>query len=232
MEPLNATPARVVRWDVVPLWGIGWTVGAIALVLAFWLFTERRVVWLSFLLLPTAGASSYGLPTIVGIHRTGSRAPWLQAFIWVLGFTIAAAVLMDACADQHRLAQPGDLNINTTETMRQRQASFDKWGMPPERVASLLFSAVVIISFALASGSVAAIVASEVTTPHRWLAIPLFGLASAGAIIAGLWVGALFASLFPLAAGFAGGCAAGAIIEGARAMLLPNSSRTSCAPTV
>lgn len=45
-----------------------------------------------------------------------------QAFVWVVGFTIVGALLMNGFGDHHRLAKPGDLNINTRETMRERQA--------------------------------------------------------------------------------------------------------------
>jgi hypothetical protein len=143
--------------------------------------------------------------------------------VWVVGFTIAGAVLMNIVGPHHRLAQPGDLNINTTETMRQRQASFDRWGRPPEVVASFISSVVVIVSFALVAGILSAIVGTTVETPQRWRAIPIFGLAAAVGIIAGLWVGAATSFLLPVAS-FAAGCTAGAITERARGTLLSNRS--------
>jgi hypothetical protein len=157
---------------------MGWTVGAIALGVAFWLFAQERALWLSFLLIPAAGAAAFGLPTFVGARRTGSRAPVLQAFVWVVGFTIAGALLAKEFGDHHRLARPGDLNINTTETMRERQASFNRWGKPPEVMASLFFSVAVIVSVAVASGIVSATVGTHSATPGRWRAIPLFGVAA------------------------------------------------------
>jgi hypothetical protein len=217
---MEAAQAREVRWHPVPFWGMGWTVGAIALGIAAWLFEEKRAVWLSFLLLPTAGIAAFGLPTVIGAFRTGSRAPWAQAFIWVVGFTIAGVLLMNTFGDQHRLAEPGDLNINTSETILQRQASFDKWGRSPEEMASFFFSVAVIITFAVAAGILSAIVGTQAAALHKWLAIPLFGLAAALGIVVGLWVGAVLASIFLPFAGFAAGCTAGAITERARSTLL------------
>jgi len=119
---METAQTREMRWHPVPFWGMGWTAGAVALGVAFWLFAEQRAVWLSFLLLPIAGAAAFGLPTYIGARRTGSRAPSAQAFVWVVGFTIAGVLLMNTFGDHHRLAEPGDLNINTRETMRERQA--------------------------------------------------------------------------------------------------------------
>jgi hypothetical protein len=219
---METAQTREMRWHPVPFWGMGWTAGAVALGVAFWLFAEQRAVWLSFLLLPIAGAAAFGLPTYIGARRTGSRAPSAQAFVWVVGFTIAGVLLMNTFGDHHRLAEPGDLNINTRETMRERQASFDRWGSPPEVVASFFFSVAVIISFAITAGMVSAIVGTQRVTPQRWRAVLLFGLAASLAIIAGLWVGALTSFLLPVA-GFAAGCTAGAITEYARGTLLPSA---------
>ena len=128
---MDARSARKPRWHPVPFSALGWTVGAIALGVAFWLFAQERAYWLSFLLLPTAGAVAFGLPTFVGARRTGSRAPLVHALVWELGFTIAAALVMNEFGDRNRPAKPGDLNMNTSETIRQRSSEFSPGHFDP-----------------------------------------------------------------------------------------------------
>jgi hypothetical protein len=217
---METAQARSTRWHPVPFWGIGWSVGAIAFLAALAVFAKERAWWVSFLLLPTAGAAAFGLPTYVGARRTAARAPLMQAFVWVAGFTIAGAFVMNDLSDRHRLAKPGELNINTDESMRERQRSFARWGRPPEVVASLFLSVGVVISFSVVSGIVSANIGTDAGTPQRAVASTLFGIAAAFGIIIGLWVGAVTTSLLLPAAGFAGGCTAGAIIERARTKLL------------
>jgi hypothetical protein len=180
---MDNAQGREMRWHPVPFWGMGWTLGAITLGIAFWLFAEKRAVWLSLVLIPPAGVVAFGLPWLIGALRAGSRSPHMQALVWVVGFTIAATLLMNTLGSHHRGAEPGDQNTNTFETMVQRQSSFDKWGRPPEVVASFLFSVAVIISFAGASGIVSAMVGAQPATPQPWRAIPSFGLTAAVGII-------------------------------------------------
>jgi len=219
MATCDASQSR--RWDAIPVWGTGWFVAVFVLVSAIWFVDQDRAVWLAFLLLPVAGAAAVGLPTFMAVRRNGSRAPRAQALVWVVGFTIAAALVMNTIRDHHRVGRPGEVNANTTETMRQRQASFSRWGQSPEVMASFFFSIATIFSLAVTTGIVSGIVATKPTAPHRWPSVLGFGFATGLAMIAGLWAGAA-ASLIPPAAPFVAGCTAGAIIEWARFTLLHN----------
>jgi hypothetical protein len=168
-----------------------------------------------------AGAAAVGLPTFIAVQRNGSRAPRAQALVWVVGFTIAAALVLNTVRDHHRPGRPGEVNVNTTETMRQRQASFTRWGQSPEVMSSFVFSIATIFGLAVTTGIVSGIVATKPTVRYRWLSVLRFGFAAGLGILAALWVGAV-ASLFPPAAPFVAGCTAGAIIEWARFTLLHN----------
>ncbi len=175
------------RWDAIPVWGTGWFVAVFVLDTAIWFADQDRAIWLGFVLLPVAGAAAVGLPTFMAVRTNGSRAPRAQALVWIVGFTIAAALVMNNVLEHHRLGRPGEVNVNTTETMRQRQASFSRWGKSPEVMASFFFSIGAIFSLAVTTGIVSGIIATTPTAPHRWPSILGFGFATGLAMIAGLW---------------------------------------------
>jgi len=228
------------RVRAIVAWGVGWCIGAVIFAMGFVLLAAFRAEAIEALLVLLASAASFGGPTYFAARRHGSRQPFVQALVWVIGIAVAGIVLSEYYLAQTALAQPGDLNINTYETMRARQASFDRWGVPPETVSSFAFTFAVVIASTFGSGLLSALVAGG------WgiagvIRGTLFGLAGVIAITAGLvlvpigtYVLALVMSFgdgprpfprlpssFALAALLAG-CAAGAIIEYARAALLLN----------
>jgi hypothetical protein len=147
-------------------------------------------------------------------------APRRQAGVWVVAFLVAMSFVAEKFAQPHRLARPGDLNINTTETMRQRQLSFERWGRPPEDVDRLVFLILAVACFAVTSGTVSALVATTKRAPRRWQHALLFGVAAGGSVIVGGLMALFGAALYLPIAGFAGGCTAGAIVEFARTSLI------------
>lgn len=210
--------------------------------MGFVVLAARRAEAIEALLVLLASAASFGGPTYFAARRHESRQPLVQALVWVVGIAGAGIVLSEYYLAQTALAQPGDLNINTYETMRARQASFDSWGQSPETVSSFVFTFTVVMASTFGTGLLSALVASgwRIAGVIRGT---LFGLASAFAITAGLVLvpigtyvltlvmvfGGGPRSLPPLPSSFAlaallAGCAVGAIIEYARAALLVNGA--------
>lgn len=104
--------------------------------------------------------------------------------VWVVGFAVAGLLLWDRYLAETGLAPPGALNINTTETMQARQASFDRWGMEPEAVSSVIFTLAIVTGFGFASATLSSLLGSGFGG-RRILRATLFGLISAAAVVAG-----------------------------------------------
>ena len=190
-----------------------------------------------------AGTASVGIPTYLGARRNRSHRPIVQSLVWVASFAVAAVMLSEHYLERTALAQPGELNINTFETMRERQASFDRWGVAPEVVSSFMLTLTVVVASSFCGGLLSALVGSG-WGRTRLMRGMLFGLATAVATTAGLAlipvgtyvlaIAMVFAGrppvllfLAPLPGGFViaallAGCLAGSIIEYARAALLPH----------
>lgn len=221
-------------------WGVGWCIGAVIFALAFLVLSARRAEVVTTPLILLGSAVSFGVPTYLAARRNGSRRPIVQALVWVIVFTIGGIALSEHFLARTALASPGELNINTYETMRARQASFDRWGVEPEVVSSFVFTFAVVVASSFGSGLLSALAVSGVGI-IRLIRGTLFGLATAIAIIAGLvviYIGGYVLALviavlrtpaFPLPvlpSGFAlaimlAGCTAGSLIEYARGALLP-----------
>jgi hypothetical protein len=119
--------------------------------------------------------------------------------------------------------------------MRARQASFDRWGVAPEVVSTWVFTSTVVIASSFGCGLLSALAGSGWSLT-RLIRATLFGLATAIAIPASLVLipvaayflaillspaaGALALPLGLASAAMGAGCAAGAMIEGARTILL------------
>lgn len=222
----------------IAAWGFGWCVGAIILLL--FVLDATRAQPIAAVLFVAAGAAAFGVPTHLATRPYGSGRAIGQALIWVIGFAVAGALLSDHYLAQTGLASPGDLNINTDETMRARQASFDRWGVEPDVVSSVAFTFTIVTAFCFGSGTLSALIASGWGI-KRMIRGMLFGLVTTVAVIAGFvlvpigtYVLALVLSFggaprdlrwlslpggFALAALLAGGIA-GTIIESGRAALL------------
>lgn len=233
-ERQNEYDARV---RAIIAWGVGWCIGAAIFTMGFLVLATRRVEVVDALLILFASAVSFGGPAYFAARRDGSRQPIVQALVWIIGITTAGMVLSDYYLAQTALAQPGELNINTYETMQARQASFDRWGVPPETVSSFVFTCAVVIASTFASGLLSALVVSRGMAGI--IRAALFGLASTVAITAGLVMvpivtyvllpvltfGGGSKALPPLPSSYAlaalvAGCIAGSIIQYARATLL------------
>ena len=181
----------------------------------------RTAAVYAFLLIGLAGASAFGLPAFVAAYRTRSDRPSTQAVIWIAAFFIAMCPVALAYAQPHQLARPGDLNINTTETMRQRQQSFDRWGVPPETIERHLLVLKAVASFAFLGGAFSTFIAGVGGARRRWLDALLVGMAAVAGVILGAYVALMAAATYFLlpVAGLAGGGIAGGIIECARSSL-------------
>lgn len=169
----------------IAAWAIGWCVGAMVFAVAFAVLAVQRTEWMVALLVLPASLAAFGFPTYIAARRNASRRPIVQALIWTIGAAAAGMVLSHHYVAETALASPGDLNINTTETIRARQASFERWGVAPEVVDSYVFSLEIIIAgcFGSALGSTLVAAAWEV---KRLIHGMLFGLASAIAVVAGV----------------------------------------------
>lgn len=221
MAPTAAAQLRG-RWHPIPFWGMGWTVALVACFIAMVLLAEDRMLPVAFLLIALAALAAFGLPVFVSARRAGARAPILEAGVWAFASFLAMSIIADTYAVPHRLARPGDLNVNTTETMRARQQSFDRWGLSPEAIERRVTLVSAIGTFAVASGFCSALLGGVPGRRRKWSSVFTFGLTAALAVYAGAAVGVLAVAtyMFLPAAGFAGGCTAGVIIERAKSALL------------
>ena len=219
-------------------WGAGWCVGAIMLAPeTFGLVAERGGLLLPLRML-LASAAAFGAPTFIAARRSGWRWPTIHALIWFIGFTVAGIVVIEYL--RPHAPAPGALNINTTETMRARQASFGRWGVAPEVVSAYIFTITVIAAAPFSTAFLSALIATGAIMARVGRAA-LFGVAAAMAILGGVAL-MLFGTyaftlamsvtgiaaalhLSPLAHGFIlavllAGCCAGAAIELARNLLI------------
>jgi hypothetical protein len=213
-------------------WGLGWGISVLTAAVAF-AIGDWRAVWGHYPVALVIGTIGFGLPVRLGAQRNGSRYPTVEAVIWVLGFTLAAIVLVDHFVAATQLAKPGDLNINTTETMRQRTEYYSTWHYPPEAV----FVFTVLSSFGIGCGFLSAFVAQWPSRGIAQLASATgFAAATGLAVFVGLLLSGLGVSILGptlsrapgvpgglLGVGtalFGAGCAVGAIVESARRALL------------
>jgi hypothetical protein len=157
----------------------------------------------------------------------------------VIGFTATVVILAQFAAASTKLASLGELNINTTETMRQREASFRRYGQAPEVVSRVMLVLSVLVTFGTGCGFLSALAAQEAGFGSVLRAL-LFGIASCLALFMGLIlllvVGpylAHFLSFAPVPAwdrvgavlnvalaGFVSGSVFDSIVELARSLLL------------
>jgi hypothetical protein len=217
-------------------WSLGWGLGLVMSAVAVVALREWRSYWLCYLIELGVALVAFGLPIRAGARRTGSRHPTTEAMIWIVGFTAAAVVLTNYYLANTALALPGDLNINTTETIRERNEYFSRPHLPPE----LVFSFSVVALFAGGCGLLSGITARPWQgTTDLWRAA-VFGASTGVAVLTALAVGAL---VVPIAAhvlsmaheptmqllggvtgfmtgGVLAGSVAGAIIEYSRRSLL------------
>lgn len=234
----------MLRMRAVAAWAMGWAIGVAAFLVGFVVLGTRRAEAITTLIILFGSAAAFGLPNYVASRQARSKRPLVQALVWFVCFAVAGILLSKYYLAHTGLALPGELNINTDETIRARQASFDRWGVPPETVSSVVFTFDVLVASCLASGLLSALVASGwgVTRLIRGM---LFGVATTVAIVAGLFVvylgtygfGLVMAVarvrlamswLAPVPMGFAlatilAGCVVGSIIEYTRSILLPRA---------
>jgi hypothetical protein len=228
----------------IAAWAIGWAIGAITFVVGFVVLGAWRAEAITALFIVLGSAVSFGVPSYVGSRHAKSNRRLVQSLVWFVCFAIAGLLLSKYYLAQTALALPGELNINTDATMRARQASFDRWGAPPETVSSFVFTFEVLCATCFASGLLSAMAAAGWRVPDLIRAM-LFGLATIVAIVAGLFV--VFVATYgiavvvaatrvrlavswlaPLPMGFVlaamiAGCVAGSISEYARGILLPRA---------
>lgn len=212
-------------WPLVLNWGVGWTVGPVFYFGGFALLVHERMPSVAFLLIGLAGACAFGLPAIIAARRTNSRTPMLQGLAWVACFFVAMSMVALTFAEPHQMARPGELNINTTESMLERQQSFDRWGLPPEAIARRNLLRAAVLSFAFAGGVFSALIAGAHRPAWTVVAVLTSGLAAGAGVMLGAYVALFMAATYFLlpVAGLGGGCVAGTAIEPARRLLLSSS---------
>jgi hypothetical protein len=221
-------------------WGSGWCVGVVGASIGLAL-SVSGASWILYPLVPVVGAISFGFPSYVGARRARACHPIAQAIIWIIGFTAAALVLAQFYVASTRLASPGDLNINTTETMRRRVDYIGRFGHPPEVVFAAAFVLAVLVAFAAGCGFLSGLTAtSSARGFNDTVRALVFGGATCVAVFTGLLLlvvgGPYLVHLMSVsrnprlelagfvlgvvASGFVSGCASGAIVETARRALL------------
>jgi hypothetical protein len=211
--------------------GFGWT---FALVFAGVLFSTadpadlglRQIIGAAVI-----GLAAFGMPMGALARRHGSRAPSRERLIWTIVVTVTTLILIDQAASVN-LASPGELNINTTETMRERQASFDRWGRPPEDVQALIRTVTVIAIGAILASVLSALAGAEPPRGRRfYLLLPVYAAWTAVALgvsaIAGMLAMSVLGGLGAIVYIAGGSLAAGALfallVSAGREVLLPST---------
>jgi hypothetical protein len=219
-------------------WAAGWSLSVFIAVGPVVHLSGVQNFWFLYPLAPLIGSIAFGFPAYVGARSSKSSRPRWQALIWVIGFTATVVILAQFAAASTKLASLGELNINTTETMRQREASFRRRSSSGGRVPRDA-DAVGARDVRDGCGFLSALAAQEAGFGSVLRAL-LFGIASCLALFMGLIlllvVGpylAHFLSFAPVPAwdrvgavlnvalvGFVSGSVFGSIVELARSLLL------------
>lgn len=216
-------------------WFLGWAGGGLIAAAMIAVLSGSDVHWVANVLAVAFAAVGFGFPVVKGATAAGASHPKLEGLVWTIGFSVAAMMLVGYYVDSTGLAQPGDLNINTTETMRQRDEYFRTAHYPPE----VVFATWVVVLTAGTCGLVSGVVNTGRTVARAWRPI-VFAATVAAGIVAALVVAILVLSiavhvipaglgspmllLGPFAAfaigGMGGGSVAGLVIEPMRRVLL------------
>ena len=223
----------------VVAWGAGWAVAACMVALASGGISPGAFTWSNAVIIVFVAAAAFGAPTLFATRAGGSRRAWLQTAIWATG---AALAMMFWAFGAARISADDvggpDVNVNTTETMRQRTADSQNASSWPEE---LVLAGRVLVAFSALCGLATGLIAAQRRGVSRVVAALGFAVAAAVAVttggllmiivvpmtgqltsigppgpIAGM-VGAISGILLGV---FVAGSGAGAIVESARGFLL------------
>lgn len=209
-------------------WGVGWAAG-IVVVGAAVLAAQWRVPWVLYSLVLVIGALSFGLPARLNAKRRGRKRANAEAAVWIIGFWLAGCALLYSFGPPGQLASETDVNLVTTEEIRQRNQRSEGPHFPPDAVAAFC----VIAGFGFAGGSLSSLIGSASSGQRRWMAALQRGVRATVAVPVGVVVGVIAIPILGqvlsgpeapgpellgllvglLAGGFAGGVAMGAILE-------------------
>jgi hypothetical protein len=137
------------RLDLVGMWAACWAVAAIAGVGGF--AFDGTLVWVRYVLLTAAACLALVPPNYRGAKARGSRHPVGEATVWAAGAVFVVLALMRQYDLATGLAAPGDLNVNTTETIRHRQQLAD-WGLVQPGLLMAVTAPLAIMAVALLAG--------------------------------------------------------------------------------
>ncbi len=119
----------------VVAWGAGWAVAAAMVALASGGIAPGTFTWSNAVLIVFVAAAAFGVPTLYATRAAGARQAWLQTAVWATG---AALAMMFWAYGGARISADDvggpDVNVNTTETMRQRTEDSQNSSSWPEEL--------------------------------------------------------------------------------------------------
>jgi hypothetical protein len=195
--------------------------------------------WSNAVLIVLVAAAAFGAPTLYATRAAGARHAWLQTAVWATGAALAMMFWAYGAAQISADDVGGpEVNVNTTETMRQLTEESQSASSWPEEV---VLAGRVLIAFAALCGITTGMIAAKCKGVSPVVAAVGFAVAAAVAVATG---GLLLIIVVPIAgqlstmaqtgpiAGtvsaisgilfgvFVAGAGAGAIVESARGLLL------------
>lgn len=173
----------------IVIWGCGWSAGVLLALFATGLTPS---LWSYAGTTLAVAVVAFGVPTYYAAKAVGSPHPRLEAFVWAVGILVAASwFTIESGAALG--ASPGDLNENTTATMQERTRRAGRGGLPVELVAAVQCVA----TSMLVAGSLSALctTSGRLRGPLAAVKIVLFGGVTAGAVLAGILVVPVAASI-------------------------------------
>jgi hypothetical protein len=221
-------------------WGLGWSAGLFLIALYFWAIVMDHG-WPQYPLLLSAGFAALGWPMYISARDQRSARPRTEAILWVIGFVVLVSVLTEYQPAAARLASPGEVNVNTTESMQRREWYFHTFHRSPEQIGQIVFVFAAISMFGAGCGLASGAAATwSWAGRKKFMHSIAFGAATSAAVLTATV--AMFAaiSIVPfilalsmrsvsgrlgflaglLVSGFLGGVTAGWIIHSARRGLL------------